>query len=527
MNTGCQVILQFKGVTPLHGNIVLYGGEHISRQLLLHSELMTIPIQPQGKLDKWRSVYHPSAPGKVLPLGERDSLFNGSTLYHLVLEYSFDQPEALEILPVWPSLQGELYESDILGRFYMIFDQKKKLIAAGDAWPKKCKVNKGKYTLRLQIRSEKTSVLDKFTNLPLLLLRHLKSSIPLSFRSTKSDAAIGDKDIGTKTLNVGSTMSFCIREPEKDSLPKGLKDGDCLVGSVTYVMKNGKSTFGANDRPEGYPVEYYFSRAPPEEKKNSDGKENTDPPLDKFKKTVHDAKIKHVKSLVNTDHFDEVFDLVAQEYPDDIQLKVIRLNHFRKQLEKTTSSEARNEHFDRWIAACDEIIALIDADEIARKFGVLQPLVDPAVEEKKNALAAAYAAKAKIFLDRIAVTPSSEENLALHDSAMKELKKWADTSKDAYWALDFYHDKALKRSIRLHSFRMSNNVSDGDWLCRRQETCLPALLMGRHLRIPRMTMFFASASTVWKSSAGNIFVETTQTGPRCQLKASTIHSSYL
>ena len=429
----------------MHGNIVLYGGDRVSRQLLLHSELTTVPIQPQGKLDRWRAVFHPTAPGIVVPLGLRDSLFNGHALYHLVLEYIFDQPDALDVLPVWPALQGELYESDIHGRFYMIFDPKKKLIASGDAWPKKCKLNKGKYTLRLQIRSEKTVVLDKLANLPLLLVRYLKNTIPLSFHRTKSDASIGDNDVGSKTLNAGSTMSFYLREPARDSLPGGLKEGDCLLGSLTYVMKNGKPSSGATDRPDGYPVEYYLSRAPPEEKKNSDEKES-DVALDKYTKVIRDAKIKHVKSLVNTEYFNEVFDLIIQEYPENVQLKIIQLNHLKKRAEKITISDDRIAHFGRWLGACDELISVIDADEVAKKYGVLQPLVDAEVEEKKHALVAAYAAKAKIYLDRHSMGPTPDGSLELYESAIKELKKWADTSKVAYWALDFYHNKIRQRS---------------------------------------------------------------------------------
>lgn len=444
MKTGCQATLQFRGLSLLQGNIVIYGGERVSRQVLLQSELSTVNIQPQAKLDKWKSVYYPNTPGKVAPLGSRDMLFTGTALYHLILQYTIDLAEPLEIVPTWPGLQGVLYESDLHGQFYMIFDNKKKLIATGDAWPKKCKIVKGKYTVRMQVRSEKVSSLEKLVSLPLVLVRHLKNSVNLSFYATKSDALIGDNDIGSRTLGIGNAISMYLREPTRDSLPGGLRDGDCLVGSATFTKKNGKTTQGASDRPDGYPVEYYISCAPPDEKKKEDDK-NCEPPLDRLKTVIRDSKIKYLKSLVNTVEFDEVYEAIVLDYPDNIQLKMTKLVHCKKKFETLSKGDEREKHLAQWLAICDQVIGLIDAEELAKKYGVLQPVVSSDTEEKKNALVAAFSAKAKIFLEKATIDGARDSNIELFESSMKELQKWADTAKDAYWALEFNKNKMLKR----------------------------------------------------------------------------------
>ncbi len=60
----------------------------------------------------------------------------------------------------------------------MLYNSHKQLVACGDAFPTKwtVKVDKEDYVLRVHVRSENKAVLDKLTDLPLLLTSKLTNS---------------------------------------------------------------------------------------------------------------------------------------------------------------------------------------------------------------------------------------------------------------------------------------------------------------------------------------------------------------
>lgn len=70
---------------------------------------------------------------RVHPLGERDILPNGNSIYQLVLEYSFEIDEAKNnmVTPRWPVWNECLYESPFIGQLYMIYNSQKQLVSCG------------------------------------------------------------------------------------------------------------------------------------------------------------------------------------------------------------------------------------------------------------------------------------------------------------------------------------------------------------------------------------------------------------
>jgi hypothetical protein len=74
-----------------------------------------------------------STSSRIFPLGERDILPNGNSVYQLVLEYSFEIEEAKNnsVTLRWPIWNEILYESPFTGQFYMIFDSLKQLVSCG------------------------------------------------------------------------------------------------------------------------------------------------------------------------------------------------------------------------------------------------------------------------------------------------------------------------------------------------------------------------------------------------------------
>lgn len=397
------------------------------------------------------------------PLGERDVLVNGTALYQLVLEYALELTEAAEVTNIWPGLQGVLYESEFHGQLFMVFDAKKKLLFVGDSWPKRNKLSKGKYTVRIQIRHEKIAILELLVDMPMVTLRTLKNSINLSIYKTQSEALMGnDNDtFGSRSLSIGTSVGMFIKEPTYDQFPKGIKAGDALIGSITYLKKNGNKGIGADERPSGFSLTYQVADIATAasngdaKKEDAGGSESTPTALDKLQSVVKDAKIKHVKSLIGTESFEEMYASVSTEYSDNLQLKLHCVSHRKKILED------KGECRDACLEAIEAVVKLIDADELAKAYGVLLPLVGKEGEEKKNALATVYALKAKLLLDTAATeeTPSLDEC----EATIKELQKWADVNADKHWALVYGKHKLQKNwgTALKKVTEMISNVNDG------------------------------------------------------------------
>jgi hypothetical protein len=288
----------------------------------------------------------------------------------------------------------------------------------------------------------------------------MKSSISLSCYKTKSDALLGESDYGSRVISIGTTSTMYIKEPLFEWCPKGVKNGDVLSGNITYIKKNNgtcATSLGGVDKPNGYPLYYHvLDCAGDSSSSTSNNKKNDVEPIEsaqeKLNSIVREAKIKHVKGLVNTNTFEEIYSMVVVEYPENIQLKGIRLSHYKKKLDGlsattvgTTTTTERDEVIDKCVSAISDIIASIDASELAKSYGVLLPIVSKEVDEKKSVLVAAYTVKAKILLDRSVVDSDSGTGLEEYEETIKELQKWADVTKDAYWLLDYTKNKLKKR----------------------------------------------------------------------------------
>lgn len=455
-DTSCSVTLFFRGVLPSPSQLVLTAGQRVSSIVRIFAPLGTTEIAPEGKLTKWLSTIK-STSSKVSPLGERDVLPDGTSVYQLVIEYEIDLSEACDIIPRFPGLQGVLYESNFMSQFVMVYNSKKVLVGSGDAWPSSIKVTKGKYTVRLQVRHTSTTVLEGLSDLPLVLERSPKSSIPLSFYHTQTDAMAGsDGKFGSRVLHVGNSASFFVREPTADSLPKSVATGDVFVGSVTYVKKSA-STIGSTDRPGGYPIRYtYVDTKSKAVSTTSTPSASASGESEKSLETlVKDVKIKYLKGLVgNETAFLAALDTVKAEFPDDLQVRLCAINHGDKLLvtEVTKAGKLRvendssiNSKISQEIASlnkcidlarisvneCTAIFPLINRDEIALELGKNLDKDNAAavaarkeIDSKKSVLCEALHVRAKTYLhwinsvERLTVLAASPSDLPVESSAV-------------------------------------------------------------------------------------------------------------
>lgn len=100
-------------------------------------------------------------------MGERDVMPNDQRLYQLVNSYSFKLTEKTKIKPFFPTTDS-LYDSPF-GVLMAIFDARKQVLQFATVYSKEVELEKGDYTLKLQMEHTSYKILDGHKSMALTL----------------------------------------------------------------------------------------------------------------------------------------------------------------------------------------------------------------------------------------------------------------------------------------------------------------------------------------------------------------------
>ena len=223
----------------------------------------------------------------------------------------------------------------------------------------------------------------------------------------------------------GGSLSFYLKEPLYDSLPKGILPGDVLKGSITYLKKD-NSTLGCGTRPGGYELRYVVADTkPPTDKNNDKSNNNTNNNNDKGNSekkdtegkkeekpengldiAIREAKVKYFKSQLGTSEavtvFENLYPIAVKEHPTDLSLVQVGLSHRIKCKTQTLAKVPKTKPLltvadgsfvdvliatDLVVDAATAVNALIDVDAVARDLGdetfsytLVHPVSHPVVQ---------------------------------------------------------------------------------------------------------------------------------------------------
>ncbi|KFM79321.1 Tripeptidyl-peptidase 2, partial [Stegodyphus mimosarum] len=247
--------VSFKGLIPDTSSLTMHAADGIHRvevTSLIHEELL-----PVASLKSHVLVLRPSE-YRVNPLKARDVIPKGRQVYEIQLTYAFNIPRSTDITPTFPLLSELLYESEFESQLWMLFDSNKQFIGAGDAYPSKysLKVEKGDYTLKLQVRHEERALLEKLSDVPMLICVKMQSSISVDIYDKHSQALINGKKINYQVLSPGTTVPLFLTPVANDKLPKNVAAGHYLLGSMTFMKDDNAK------KVDVYPIRYIIPELP-------------------------------------------------------------------------------------------------------------------------------------------------------------------------------------------------------------------------------------------------------------------------
>ncbi|EEB09705.1 tripeptidyl-peptidase II Tpp2 [Schizosaccharomyces japonicus yFS275] len=201
------------------------------------------PFKPKVVFDRFSDSYRPVS-AVIKPLKFRDVLPDGQQLFETVITYKFDIKEKTEVTLKF-GVPEHMYDNGFNGIFFMLFDAQKQLIHYGDMYPRPHELSKGEYTVRLQLISVYTQVLETFKDVPLTLGRKLKKEITLPLFANHIDFCDNKKaDYGNATIALDRPKSFIIgTDLSADIYPSDVNPHSILMGSMKF---NDKSSIPAS-----------------------------------------------------------------------------------------------------------------------------------------------------------------------------------------------------------------------------------------------------------------------------------------
>ncbi|XP_076356359.1 tripeptidyl-peptidase II isoform X2 [Tachypleus tridentatus] len=348
--------IAFHGLKPNQPNITMIGADGIHR-VEIASLLKQEEALPVVCLKHHVQVLRPTE-NKLVPLGCRDIIPKGRQIYGLQLNYTFTIMKQCEVTPSCPLLCDLLYESEYEGQLWMLFDCNKQLIYTGDAYPSKysVKLEKGDYTVKLQVRHEQRSLLEKITDMPLLVQSKLPSSLSLDIYADHSEALIGGKKFCTAILKPGATCPVFITPLPSEKLSKCWTAGQYLTGTITYA----KDDLGKKS--DIYSFKYIIPEIPKKPSLNKTHTEKEKTPEEMFTEALRDLKISWISKLKGK-YSDDLYEEMISKDPGHVPLLQARLQYL------DGNKAERQNNLQEIIKVGDTILSHIDITELLAALG--------------------------------------------------------------------------------------------------------------------------------------------------------------
>lgn len=121
------------------------------------------------------------------------------------------------------------------GPFIFVMDKRKKVLGYSDIYPAGVKVPEGEITILAYLRHPSAKLLQTFAALTLTIDRTLAKPIKLKVFSSPGSIVAAQPELPKQPMVRGATLALFVAEPEFSTLPKTVKAGDVLQGTIQCV----------------------------------------------------------------------------------------------------------------------------------------------------------------------------------------------------------------------------------------------------------------------------------------------------
>uniref|UniRef100_A0A2L2YDC2 Tripeptidyl-peptidase 2 n=1 Tax=Parasteatoda tepidariorum TaxID=114398 RepID=A0A2L2YDC2_PARTP len=395
--------ISFRGLKPDSPEIVMHGADGIHR-VDVTSTLTYEDMYPSASLKSYTMTLRPNE-CKISPLKSRDIIPPGRQVYEAVLNYACNVGRSTEITPSFSLLSELLYESEFESQLWMLFDSNKQLIALGDAYPSKyaVKVEKGDYVLKLQIRHDDVSLLEKMSEMPMLISAKMQSSITLDVYDKHSLALIGGKKMSSQIIPPGCTVPIFLAPIPNDKYPKNCSPGYYLQGTITFSKDD------AIKKADTYSFKYIVPELPKKSSSKQVDKEKT--LEEEYQEEMKQLKINWITKFVGTSSQELLDEMIEIEKDTKWPLLSARLQSLDKESDK---SPFKKENLESVIEMADKILSSINQTELLAALGSKNEKKDSAnfkkLEVQKNCVIDALVCKGKAMIDLVTLQPGYAES---------------------------------------------------------------------------------------------------------------------
>jgi tripeptidyl-peptidase-2 len=382
------------------------------RSLLQHEEVL-----PAVTLRTHVQPIRPSE-SKIRCLScSRDTLPDNRQVSALELTYNFNKAKAGEVVPDFCLLSNLLYENVYESQLWMLYDSNKQLLQSGDAYTHQysVKLEKGDYTIRVQVRHEKRDLLERLKDVALLVQHKLPAPLTLDAYSSHQMALTGGKKFSVVGLSKGAMSPVYVTSLPEDKLPKGISPGHYLQGSITFA----KDDIGKKATSEQCIFKYIVGdMAKKSSKSNGSSSSNNGDTCVKVEKTkdvefeeaVRDLKISWIGKLSSCQS-QRLYEDLKVDHEDFLPLYVARLHAI-------DSDKDRLNRLPDLIMAAKLVIEHVDIDALLAYSGTKidlrqgAPAIKLQMEKMKSSLIDAYVRLGCAQGDYLLQQHSKTENVA-------------------------------------------------------------------------------------------------------------------
>uniref|UniRef100_A0A915PW83 Tripeptidyl-peptidase 2 n=1 Tax=Setaria digitata TaxID=48799 RepID=A0A915PW83_9BILA len=352
----------------------------------------------------FRYICQPFRPteAKVQPLGPRDLFFTGLQTYRLLLTYNFSLQKATDAHVELPGITDYLYESAFDDVHVMVFSTTKQYIGSSAPYPDRylLKLEKGEYRVRVQIRHEDASLLEKYRETVLILKLKLASAINLDCFPKYESAVKGEgKKFGTRRMKPGEIATVYVGPIPEDKLPKLGWPGCYLTGALCLSdMELARSHVQ-------YRVMYTFAEWSRKQTKAVSSvalvkkKEDFAPDsMQAMNEALRDFYIQWLGKLQDVADANDLYDHLIAENPKNLRI-------MQAQLKRLFDNKCNPENHSRILVLVDAILDAAKPDEVLKYLGSKHEsnegdlAIRTDMENRKNAIVDALVIKAEALTD--------------------------------------------------------------------------------------------------------------------------------